>query len=223
MNKMNMQQKVNKIEKLIDESNTIGIVPSKMSGIDAFCAGVALYHMLKAKDKKPILIYPGKTPENTHDIINNAEIVKDLRQRSLIVSIDYNGTNASNVHYSTENNTLHIKIQPVPQDFDREQRIKAKVFGHDFDLLFVLGAQSTNDIGTIYENLDSITRSSKIINVDNVGGNEKFGFINVINNDTASLSLLIFQKMNDWGLLPNVKSAKALLKGISSKDLSYKG
>jgi len=212
----------NKIAALINEAENIAIIPSKVAGMDAFGAGVALYFMLKESDKNVSFVYSGKTPEKDKKLIKKEAITQDTGKRSLLVSINYSGTDASKVNYSTEDDTLHLTVSPVPGDFDKERRIVSKIVGHDFDLIFVLGAQRLSDLGSTYKNLDSSSKSSKIINIDNTELNEGFGFVNVINNKINSVSQLVMEKVSLWSLNISERAAKALLEGIIASETPKK-
>ncbi len=211
----------NQVAMLVEESRNIAIIPSKVVGLDAFCAGAALYHMLKAQDKNVSFLYTGKLPEKSQNIISSEDITSDVEKRSLMVSIDYSGTEASKVSYSTEDDVLYLRISPISPDFNKEAKIKSKIAGFDFDVIFVVGAQRVYDLGKMYDNLDTISKVSKIINIDNTERNERFGFVNVIDNSVNSMSHLIMKKVEDWDLTISEKAAKALLRGIVSKEAPH--
>ncbi|MFC1756134.1 bifunctional oligoribonuclease/PAP phosphatase NrnA [Patescibacteria group bacterium] len=208
----------NKIAGLIEESQNIAVMPSKVAGMDAFGAGVALYHMLKELDKDVSFIYPGKTPEKAENLIKPEDITKDVKSRSLLVSIDYSDTDATKVNYSTDNDVLYLTINPIPDDFDKNTKIKSRITGFDFDIIFVVGAQNVSDLGSTFRNLDSASKTSKIINVDNTEINERFGFVNIVDNSVNSVSQLVMEKVSDWELNINQKAAKALLEGIIARE-----
>jgi len=216
---MNEEKNVkNKIAGLIEESQNIAVMPSKVAGMDAFGAGVALYHMLKELDKNVSFIYPGKPPEKAENLIKPEDITNNVKNRSLLVSIDYSDTDATKVNYSTDNDILYLTINPIPDDFDKNAKIKSRITGFDFDIIFVVGAQNVSDLGSTFRNLDSASKTSKIINVDNTEINERFGFVNIVDNSVNSVSQLIMEKVSDWKLNINQKAAKALLEGIIARE-----
>lgn len=208
----------NKIASLIADSQNIAVMPSKVAGMDTFGAGVALYHMIKELGKDVSFIYPGKLPETNSALINHEEVTRDVSKRSLLVSIDYSGTDASKVNYSTDEDVLYLTIDPIPDNFDKNDKVRSRITGFDFDIIFVIGAQNVFDLGSSFKNLDSSSRTSKIINIDNTELNERFGFVNVVDNSVNSVSQLIMAKVSDWGLNINEKAAKALLEGIIARE-----
>ena len=146
---MNNDQAFNnkRIIELIEQSKKIAIIPSKIAGTDAFCAGVGLYYILKDHSKDVHFIYPGRLPENTNDLIEDNDITSDVKQSNLTIRIDYSGTDASQVHYATEDDVLTLTVSPIPNDFDKNDRITTGISGHEFDLMFIIGAQEKRDLG----------------------------------------------------------------------------
>lgn len=211
-----------KVESLLNESNNIAIIPAKYDGGDAFCAGVAIFHMLKEKDKNVSVVYPGKLPKDTEGLIKDEYLNKKLGERNLLVSIDYSKTSASNVHYSTEDGVLHLKIGPVPADFDNNSNITSSVSGFNFDLVISIGAPAVEDLGSSYEKLDTTSKVSRILNIDNSSTNERYGFVNIVDQNATSLSLMVLQKASEWGMTPNDRAAKSLLKGIVLKEPNHR-
>lgn len=218
-NNITKNQKYVEISNLIDGAKHIAIVPSKISGTDAFSAAVGMYYMLLDKEKRVSFIYPGKLPELFQDfkLLDPSQIKADTSSRSLMVSIDYSETPAASVRYSNDDNVLHLEISPISKDFDLD-RVKASVAGFDFDLVITFGVQSLDDLGYIYKNLEKEFSEAKIINVDNSSMNSKFGRINLVDTAKDNLSLVVFDLAVGLNMTPDVKSAKALLVGMTYRE-----
>ncbi len=212
------EQNKNKISELIQNAKSIAILPSKVAGADAFCAAAALYHMLKVREKQVFIIYPGKLPDGTENLLKPEQITQEVKTRKLVVSIDYAGTQASKVHYSTDKEVLNLMLAPISKDFDPRTKVKAEVVGFEFDLILTLGAQSPYDFGNIFEDVKEDMQKATIINIDNTNLNSRFGGINYIDPLAQSISLMVFSTSNVWGLTPDLVAAKALLGGIVSKE-----
>ncbi|EKD99543.1 MAG: hypothetical protein ACD_22C00234G0002 [uncultured bacterium] len=206
-----------KIKELIEGAKHIAIIPSKVAGVNAFCAGVGLYHMLIEKEKAVSFIYPGKTPDGCVDLIKKEEITSNVSERELYITIDYSNTPAANVHYSTDNDILTLKLSPVEKDFDLS-KVKATLGGFDFDVVITIGILDFDDFGHVYNSLNSEIRMAKILNIDHTSKNAKFGNLNVVDTSSDTLSLIVYKNAMEWGLSHNVKSAKALLSGITYNE-----
>lgn len=205
------------IKTTIESAKHIAIVPSKVAGANSFAAAVGLYYMLLQKEKFVSFIYTGKGPDVCDGLIKPEEITSNIAQRELLVNIDYSNTPASKVSYSTENDVLSLKISPVPRDFDRN-RVSTKLTGFDFDLVIFVGVQEMEDLGQTYRELEKEFGNATVINIDNTNRNQKFGVINVIDPSVDSISLVIYKKATEWGLIPDLKSAKALLVGMTYRN-----
>ncbi|MFC1622175.1 hypothetical protein ACFL13_02215 [Patescibacteria group bacterium] len=209
-----MEKYKSQIHELIDIAHNIAVIPSKVAGEDAFCAAAGLYHMLKNYPKNPTFMYQGKVPEKAVGVLSEKEITRDIKQRNLQVFINYSDTQAEKVNYSAKDNILTLSIGPVPNDFDPNERIRSKVTGFDFDLVFMVGVQDLRDLGQIYEELAGEIDKSKIVNIDNTVNNEKFGVKNAVDVDAPNLNILVFKLASEWGLEPDIKAAEAILKGL---------
>ena len=209
----------NQIKDLIRHSKSVGIIVSEIAGADAFSAGLGLFHMLLNDDREVKFIHSGRIPENCKNLPGAHDITSNIDERELLVTVNYEDiSNKSKFHYSVEKDSFVLKIAPVPKDFNRDN-VRTKITGYDFDLMFIIGAQTLEDLGYMNDYLANEIRRSKIINIDNTERNERFGIINVVDTYADTLSLLIFNKAPLWGLSPNTKAAKALLTGISYRDL----
>lgn len=211
---MNTDEQKSSIERLIEDSNNIAIIPSQVAGYDAFAAALGLFFGIKEKNKNVSLIHPGGVPEGFQDLISDSEIMTDPSLRELVVSIDYHDSPAHKVNYSTQNDVLTLRISPVKNNFKLDN-VKTTVKGSDFDLIFVIGAQVKEDLGISYSQMTEEFRKATVINLDNTGFNTKFGNVNIVDSEMSNLSQLVLNLMAKSGFFIGQNTAKALLKGIS--------
>ncbi len=211
----NASYNTGKITELINDAKHIAIVPSKVSGPDAFCAGAGLYHMLKEKEKRVSFIYPGSIPEVCEGLIPSEEVVSDVAQKRLLVSIDYSDTEAATAQYSNDEGVLRLVVAPVSNGFDINKNVRTSILGFDADLVITVGLQGMGDLGKTYADLKGVLEKAKVINIDNTSLNTNFGDVNVLDTLSDSLSLLVFNLSPKLELVSKVKAATALLKGIT--------
>lgn len=203
---------------LINNAQTIAIVPSKVAGPNAFSAAVGLFYMLQDSGKKVKFIHQGKIPDECVNLISKEEIDSTVSDRELEVAIDYSTTPAAKAHWSHENEILFITLSPVPKNFDIEHLVRARITGFDFDVAIVVGAQVLEDLGQTYNELRDEFKRAKIINIDNTNRNQKFGTVNIVDADSDDLSSVVFKQAAEWKMVPGKKSAKALLTGMTYKE-----
>lgn len=214
MNNNDSSSKLIRFKELIDQHNNIAIVFNKSANSDSFSAGCGLYESLKVLDKKVSIIYAGNIPEGCEDTIEKSAILKNVAERELHVSIDYSQTPAARVHYSTENDVLHLKVKPIDKNFNLD-RVTSKIIGFNFDLVIALGIRDLEDIGNVYTELKDSFLMSKIINISNSELSNNFGSVNLIDNKKDSLCNLALQILSKTDLPVTNKVAQCFLKGIT--------
>jgi nanoRNase/pAp phosphatase (c-di-AMP/oligoRNAs hydrolase) len=211
---MNADNMNGSMEQLIQSSSNIAVIPSPAGEVDAFAAALGLYLSLKERGKKVSLILTGKTPEGFEDLILAEDMVTNLSFRDLVVEINYSDSTAEKVNYSTQDGTLVLDISPVDRNFDLSN-VKASLKGMEFDLIFVIGVQYKEQLGTSYLDLQEEFKKSKVVNVDISGRNTRFGDLNIVDSTIGNLSQLVMNILAREGLVITREPAKALLKGIS--------
>jgi nanoRNase/pAp phosphatase (c-di-AMP/oligoRNAs hydrolase) len=203
---------------VLHDAEYVAVIPAKGAGIDAFCAGAAMHLMLKALDKKCMIMYPGAVPEGCKEIIKESDIISSLSQRQLTVAIDYSSEHDAKAWYEPNGGTLKVKLAPVSKEYDPISKVVSKLdVGFDFDTAVILGANELEDLSEVYYEIQEELAKSTIINVSNSGKNVRFGSINVIDSTSDSLCQLILKKAPLWELNINTQVAQALLLGITSK------
>lgn len=206
---------------LLDKARRVAIIPAKTAGASSYCAAAGLYLLLREKyeeDKKKSVnfIFQGKIPNECENLIEKDQIRSNLSERDVMISIDYTNTGAKKVQYSTDDDVLVLKLGPVSKNFNLN-RVKARIVGHEFDLIITVGAQELLDLGQMYHSIRDEVHAADIINIDNTSLNKRFGILNIVETEAESLSALVFKKAGELGMVPNHRAAKALLKGMSTK------
>lgn len=215
-----MQENTTLIKELLKDAKHIAVIPSKVSGADSFCAGAGLYGMLSAAGYSVSFVYPGALPDKCQGLLRPENIISNVSARKLLVSVDYSDIPAASVQYSNEDGILHLAVSPVVKNFDAQAKVSANVVGFDFDTVFMLGVQSMGDLGNIYIELQSVIDKAKVINIDNTKLNLKYGYVNVVDDLADNLSLLVFRLAAFFGVSLDAKSAKALLTGMTYRDIA---
>lgn len=206
------------ITNVFHSAENVAIIPAKGAGTDAFCAGVAMYLLIKSLDKNVKILYPGNLPDGCNDLVKESDIITTFSQRQLTVSIDFSGEHDAKAWYEPEGETLKVKLAPVSKDFDPNLKVRARLdTGFEFDTAVILGAYELEDLGYIYEEIRADLAKSTIINLSNSSKNNRFGSINIIDPTSDSISQLVLKKAPLWELNISTQAAQALLLGITQK------
>lgn len=195
------------------KSKSIAVVPVGEYSLDKFSAAVGLYNLLLDQEKEAHFVYTNEVPEEVRDLVSKEEVTSEIRNRELLVSIDYSGTEAANAHYSTEGDVLQVRISPIPNNFPKVGKVSAKLVGFEVDTVVLIGHQDASfDINQDFMKDADVVRISHISNPEFEMSNETI----LVDNTSTTVSQQIFKIAANWGFIPNLKASKALLKGLSS-------
>lgn len=202
---------------VLHSAENVAIIPAAGSGVDAFCAAVAVHLMLKGLEKESKIFYAEPTPESCKELIKESDVITAFSQRQLTVSIDYKGQQNAKAWYEPDGEMLKVKLAPVSRDFDPAVKVKSQLdTGFSFDTAIVIGADELENLGAMYQDIRPELTKSTIINISNSGKNTRFGSINVIDPTSDSLSQLVLKKAPLWEFNISTQAAQALLLGITS-------
>ncbi|NMB70220.1 hypothetical protein GYA27_03410, partial [candidate division WWE3 bacterium] len=149
---MDQREKNIQIADAIDSAKSIAIILSKSCDTDTFCAAVGLYFMLRDKAKTTDLLFQGIVPAECEFLLDKTIIKTNLGAKELVVSIDYASSPEAVAQYSTNNGILYIKLAPVNRDFDIN-KVQTEIQGQNYDLIFTIGAQTTDQLGELYNDM----------------------------------------------------------------------
>lgn len=83
-----------------------------------------------------------------------------------------------------------------------------------YNMFFVVGAANINDLGVIYQQNQEMFGKAPIVNIDKNPSNGKYGWINVIDTDTSSISEMMVTFISSLGFLIDADIASNILVGI---------
>ncbi len=232
---MNTSKEKTQMERLIEKSNNIAVIPAVGAGIDGLSAAIGLILSIrdtsfinetnqyeedesnKRMEKNVFLVYPKEISQDYKDYVNPNFIIEDPSLRDLIVEINYSESPASKVNYSIDNETLKIVLTPVKRNFNTNN-VKTKIMDRNFDLIITIGAARKEDLGLSYFDMEDEYKKAVILNIDNNNDNTHYGLLNIVNPKIESLSLLMINLILRNGLTLNSNTGKALLTGLIDLD-----
>jgi len=232
---MNTSKEKTQMERLIEKSNNIAVIPAVGAGIDGLSAAIGLILSIrdtsfnneinqyeedesnKRMEKNVFLVYPKEISQDYKDYVNPNFIIEDPSLRDLIVEINYSDSPASKVNYSIDNETLKIVLTPVKRNFNTNN-VKTKIMDRNFDLIITIGAARKEDLGLSYFDMEDEYKKAVILNIDNNNDNTHYGLLNIVNPKIESLSLLMINLILRNGLTLNANTGKALLTGLIDLD-----
>jgi phosphoesterase RecJ-like protein len=213
------------IFKQIEKANNILLsFPAEWDG-DAVAAASSFFVYLKkigknvdlagakpAREIKQLSFLPGFS-----DIKNSLDHL-----RRFIVSLDISKTKVSQIKYLVENNQLNFIVSPENGWFEAGD-VSSKAGEFKYDLIFVLGANDLESLGSLYDQNVEFFYKTPIINISQQAANEEFGQINLINLNCVAVSELVFNLIRaEAASLIDEDIATGLLAGIIMKTHNFK-
>jgi hypothetical protein len=114
-----------------------------------------------------------------------------------------------------EGQNLNLVFHAMPgQKFEPINITHKRQGGGGFNAIFVIGAPSLNDLGSIYTQNTQAFSDSYLVNIDNNPQNQNFGKTNVIDSNAGSISEIIMQMFPSLGLSADNDIASNIVAGI---------
>jgi hypothetical protein len=193
--------------------------------IDKVAAALTLMLTLKASGKETVTLTTDTLKVSHTNLFGIGEIKSTLPQSSsgnFIVTLEGVVDTTTNTVPALEKLDWYPEGKNLNLVFHTTQGQKFEPFnlthkyegGNSFDLIFVIGASSLNDLGEIYSQNNALFTGKIIINLDNSPTNTNFGTINILDQQARTISEMIFQVLQGLGLSLDADSATNLVSGI---------
>jgi len=196
-------------------------LPPKPSD-DLSGAGLALAMFLKKLDKE-VEVACDDNFEGQIPFLPKSNIVKTnlAGSQSLAVVVDTTLKGLEEISYQQEAGKAMIFLKSRGEIFSPGD-ISFETQKAPYGLAVILGAQSLEDLGKIFENNTNLFFETPKINIDNHPGNKHFGSINLVDINAVSLSESLTSLLEEYETnLFDEDIATALLFGIISKTNSF--
>lgn len=218
---LNESQQINDI---IEKSNHVLITFPKEFTPDAVASALALYLILKKKDKLvDIACDDFKLPKSL-EFLPKSKVIKSKisNLQKFVISIDNKYNNIEDFSYNLESDKLKIYVTPRSGSISTED-YTAENSGYKYDLIITLDASDLESLGKIYSDNAEFFYETTILNIDHSVENEQYGQINLVNANAVATAGVLFRLINtlDVNLLDE-DIATALLTGLISKTRSFK-
>jgi len=176
---------------------------------------------LRKTEKDPKLVLAQSIDRKLSFLPGTKRIKKKILEKAAVISIDTSKKKASSLSYHREKNNLDIIVTSKEEPFSEED-ITIKTNSTKYDLIIVLGCQSIEDLGSLYEESPEVFFNTPVINIDNQVGNDYFGEVNLVDIKVSSLSEITFELINYFNKnLIDKKIATCILCGIIAQTKCF--
>jgi nanoRNase/pAp phosphatase (c-di-AMP/oligoRNAs hydrolase) len=157
--------------------------------IDRLCSAYALSHVLAKMGKETALASAAQVLPNIEFLSDPPFVNKSFASgQSLVIDVSTANAQLDELSYQNEADKVQIflKARGNAQFSPSDVSVTAGVLG--FDLVVILGAQTLEDLGSLYQQNTELFFNTPKINLDIAPGNEYFGTINLIDVTASSVA-----------------------------------
>lgn len=194
----------------------------EQASLDAAAAGLGLYLFIKKLGKDVQIATSGQAPKRL-EFLSQASAISHLAEssQSLVAVLDTSQTALGELSYHTEEGRVKIYLKPkfgsfLPSDITFTQEAE------EYDAVFILGCQSLDDLGKLFENHAEVFYETLKINIDSHPANEYYGGINLVDSAAGSISEITAKLLENFeNVVLDEDTATALLAGIIGRTNSF--
>jgi nanoRNase/pAp phosphatase (c-di-AMP/oligoRNAs hydrolase) len=210
------------VKKALENAKSIFIFLPQNANLDATAASLALFLSLKGSGKNVLIGSPSQMRVEFSRLVGIDKITDKVGNRNLILSFDYKEESIEKVSYNVEGEKFNLVIQPR-SGFPplNQENVKFSYEGIDAQLIFIIGAQKLESLGSLYEKDRQAFTQATVVNIDRSPSNTKFGQINILDSKSGSISELIYSLIKNLSLSVNADTAGNLLRGIEAQTQNF--
>jgi nanoRNase/pAp phosphatase (c-di-AMP/oligoRNAs hydrolase) len=217
---MAYQLNFNSVQQALTTAQPVLVIVPKRPSLDKVAAALALFLSLKKAGKEASIVCPDKMTVEFSSLIGLDKITQQSSGKNLIISFDFVEDSIEKVSYNIENNKFNLVIQPkIGFPPLSAEKVKYSYSG-EVDLVFIVGAQSLEDLGSLSNQENNYSRKS-LVNIDIEAKNTQFGKINLLDPTASSCSEIITSLISNLKLPINRDIASNLLLGIEKTTQGF--
>jgi len=198
------------LQPLLASSQTIFILLSQKLNLDSVAAGTSLFLSLEKAGKKASVFCSSSMTVEFSFLVGVDRVKNQLEGKNLVISFDYIEDSVEKVSYNIENNKFNLVIQPK-EGYPplSPQKVQYSYVGANADLFLLIGTDSLEDLGEIYQSNKKALDEGKLVSFD-IQSFQSFSWCELIANLIERLNLPIDEDI-----------ATNLLAGIEKETNSF--
>lgn len=206
--------------------NRVLIVLPQNLNVDNLAAGLSLYLSLKTAGKKVDIVSTGAPQVSQSNLYGIGDIKNDVSKSgggNFIISldgvVDTTGTMQQvpaleKLDWYPEGSKLNLVFHVVPGQRFEPSNITSRHEESGYDLTFVVGTQSLNELGNLFISNSQYFAQSQVVNIDTNPLNSYFGFANVIDPQASSISEIVAHILPSLTLSMDLDVSSNIIAGI---------
>lgn len=178
-------------QSLLASSQTVFILFSQKLNLDPVAAGLSLFLSLEKAGKKASIFCARPMTVEFSSLVGVDRVKNQLEGKNLVISFDYVEDSVEKVSYNIENNKFNLVIQPK-EGYPplSHQKVQYSYAGANADLFLLIGTDSLEGLGEIYQSNKKTLDEGKVVGFD-IQSFQFFGWCELIANLIEKLDLPI--------------------------------
>lgn len=221
---MKYDAQLTELKNQLPQAKNILIALPQTLTVDKLASALSLMLALKAAGKQVSVITEG-TPLVVHsNLYGIGEVTNSLPQGgsgNYIITlegvVEANGQIPSleKLDWYPEGANLNLVFHTIPgQKFEPKNITSSSQNPGGFELVFVIGAPTLTDLGTLYTQNSQVFTTTHVVNIDNNPSNGGFGKTNLIDPTAGSISEMMVSLMQSLNLNLDADIASNIVAGI---------
>lgn len=207
---------LSQIQQAIGSANDILVVTPKNPTTDSLGSALALYLTLPQMGKRVSVVSPEKVTVEVSNLVGIDKVGDTVGSKNFVISLDYEEGSIEKVSYNIEGDKFNLVIEPRPGFSFSEEKVNFSKSVGNSDLLIFIDIPNPEDLGSLTEQLRDMASRMPVINIDTHPNNARYGKINIIQPQAASVSEVMLSLFQGLGYAINADTATNLLMGVSS-------
>jgi nanoRNase/pAp phosphatase (c-di-AMP/oligoRNAs hydrolase) len=191
--------------------------------IDRLCSAYALNHILARLGKETAIASAAQVLPNAGFLPDMPRIAPELGSgQALIINVATTKAQLDELSYQTEADRVQIFLKAKGDGQFAPEDVTVSAAAENFDLIIILGAQTLDDLGELYQKNTDLFFNTPKINIDIDASNEYFGTINLIDVTASSTAETVTQVIASIEqAVTDENVATSLLGGIIANTHSF--
>lgn len=218
---MSKQYNTEPVKKALETAKTVLVLLPQNPSLDTVAAGLSIFLSFTQAQKNTSVGCASDMTVNFNRLFGVDKIKTRIGNQNLVVSFNYNEDSLEKVSYDKDpqNQKFHLTIEPKAgfNPLDPNQ-VEFSYTGSNADLIFVINANSLEDLGALYEQEKALldNKQKTLINLSTLDKNAQFGTVNLYDPTAAGASEIVLNVLKTLNLPLDQDIATNLLAGIES-------
>lgn len=217
---------INQARNFLENAKSILIALPGNPTVDGVASALSLYLALSSSGKQVNVVCATAMTVEFNRLVGVDKIGNSLsgssNGRNLVISFPYQEGSIEKVSYNIENDIFNLVIEPR----ENYQPITPEMMRYSYsggttDLIITIATSRLTDLGSLYNNSQSLFSEKPIINIDYHNHNSLFGKVNIVDPSVSSASELTSSLLSLLGFTTDADIATNLYAGIISGSQNF--